>query len=496
MILSSSVQQLANVKIAIVAAEIGPYAKAGGLADVIGALPRTLKNLGADPMIIVPGYKVLLEKLATEPFGENQAISLGSSRERFGILRAEGTGGVPLYLIDHPGFFAREGIYGDENGDYPDNFQRFIFFGRAAAATAAMLHPDILHAHDWHAAVVPIVVRADAALRQRFAATSSFFTIHNLAFQGVCERDLFPLLGIDESWFSIEGLEFYGRVNLMKGAVVFADAASTVSPTYAFEVTNDPAQGFGLDGVLRAKGDRFIGILNGADYDEWNPATDPLISKRFSPGRRTGKKACLYDLREEMKLPHRQSTPIVAMITRMTTQKGVDLVAAALDRLVELEVQIVMLASGDPQLEQFFKTAENRYPDYLRVNLRFDNGLAHRIQAGSDMFMMPSRFEPCGLAEMYALKYGNALIVRATGGLRDTVAEFDPKSGRGNGFVFDQFQPEELVAATARAVNIFRKPPLWRRLMGNCFEADFSWTGAAREYLDWFSRIHSQREPA
>ena len=481
------------MKIAIVAAEIGPHAKVGGLADVVGALPQALKNAGADPSIIVPAYKVLLENLAAEPFAEDQAMALGSSREHFKILRASGAGGIPLYLIDHPGFFSRDGIYGDKSGDYSDNFRRFIFFGRAAATTAAMLHPDILHAHDWHAAAAPIVARADAAIRSQFATTSSFFTFHNLAFQGICERDLFPLLGIDESWFSITGLEFYGRVNLLKGAVILADAVSTVSPAYAFEVANYPELGFGLDGVLRARGDRFIGILNGADYNEWNPATDRLISTRYSPARRNGKKACLYDLREEMKLPHRRTTPIIAMITRMTAQKGVDLLAAALDPMVALNVQIVMLASGDPQLEQFFKSAQDRYPDNLRVHLDFDNALAHRIQAGSDMFLMPSRFEPCGLTQMYAMKYGNAPIARATGGLRNTVSEFNPISTQGNGFVFEQFQAEALVAATTRAVNTFRSPPKWRQLVENCFKADFSWSGAAHEYLDWFSRVHSQR---
>jgi starch synthase len=340
------------------------------------------------------------------------------------------------------------------------------------------------------------VVHADTTRRSQFAAVSSFFTIHNLAFQGICDRDFFPLLGIDDSWFSIEGLEFFGRVNLIKGAVILSDAANTVSPAYASEVRNDPELGFGLDGVLRAKGDRFTGILNGADYDEWDPATDRLISTRYSPARRNGKKACLYDLREELKLPHRRTTPIIAMITRMTMQKGVDLLAAALDRLLALDVQIVMLANGDSQLEQFFKSAEDQYPDSLRVNVQFNNALAHRIQAGSDMFMMPSRFEPCGLTQMYAMKYGNAPIAHTTGGLRDTVTEFDPVSGSGNGFVFEEFQPEALVAATARAANTFRNPPVWRQLMGNCFKADFSWSNTAREYLDWFARNHAQRTSA
>ena len=481
------------MKIVVVAAEIGPDAKIGGLADVVSALPRAFNEAGADCCVIVPGYKMLLENLATEPFAE-QSIMLGARRERFNILRAKSAAGVPLYLIEHPGFFGRDGIYGDRNGDYPDNFRRFIFFGRASAAAAASLHPDILHAHDWHAAAAPIAIRADPRLRPQFAATSSFFTIHNLAFQGICEHDLFPLLGIDESWFTITTLEFYGRVNLLKGAVILADGVSTVSPSYADEIANYPELGFGLDGVLRARGDRFVGILNGADYDEWNPATDRLISKRYSSDHRTGKMACLYDLREEMKLPHRRATPIIGMITRMTSQKGVDLLAGALNRVLALDVQIVMLASGEPQMERFFTTAVDRYPDNLRVNLRFDNALAHRIQAGSDMFMMPSRFEPCGLTQMYAMKYGNAPIVRATGGLRDTVSDFETGSGRGNGFVFEGYQSEALVAATARAVNTFRNASLWRRVMDSCFDADFPWSRTARAYLDWFRRVHRQRE--
>ncbi len=483
------------MKIAIVAAEVGPEAKVGGLADVIRALPQAFKQAGTLPSVILPAYRALLQRRNIEQFADNLAVELGASRERFRVLRSEGVGGVPLFLIDHPGFFDREGIYGDRHGDYPDNFQRFVFFGRAAAMVAAMLEPDIVHAHDWHAAATLIVLRADPALRARFEATSLIFTIHNLAFQGIASPDLFPLLGIDPSWFSTAFLEFYGRLNLMKGAVVLSDAVNTVSPSYAFEIVHDPALGFGLEGVLRQKGDRFIGILNGADYDEWNPASDELIAVRYSPSRPTGKKACLYDLREELGLPHRRTTPVIAMITRMTPQKGVDLVGAGLDRLVALDVQIVMLANGDPQLEAFFKSAEARYPDHLRVNLKFDNALAHRIQAGSDMFMMPSRFEPCGLTQMYALKYGNPPIARATGVLRDTVSEFDPTTGRGNGFLFERSEPEALLEATARAVHTFRNPSLWRRLMDNCFQANFSWSTTAEKYLSWFKQIHSQRHP-
>jgi starch synthase len=481
------------VKIAIVAAEIGPYAKVGGLADVIGALPQSLKRAGADPCVIIPGYKVLLDQLGAESVSGELRVMLGADRETFRIMRTQDAGGVPLYLIEHPGFFGRDGIYGEGGRDYPDNLRRFIFFGRAAAVVADTIAPDVIHAHDWHAALTPIVMRADAALREKFAAATLAFTIHNVAFQGIGETTDFPLLGLDWSWYSINCLEFYGKINLMKGAVILADGASTVSPAYAHEVALDPAMGFGLDGVFRAKGARFVGILNGADYGEWDPARDELIAARYTPADRAGKRTCLEALRDELKLPHRGAAPVVGMVTRMTDQKGLGLLAQALDAVLDLDVQLVMLASGDPALEDFFTAAEQRHPDRIRVILSFDNRLAHRIQAGSDMFLMPSRFEPCGLTQMYALKYGTAPVVRATGGLKDTVAEFDPVSGDGNGFVFTEYRPEALVAALARAVGIFRQPHLWHLLMDNCFKADFSWMRAAGQYLEWFERMRRDR---
>jgi starch synthase len=479
------------VKIAIVAAEMGPHAKAGGLADVIGALPQAFKQCDAAACVILPAYRVLLRHLNPQTVLENRELRIGDTRESFNVLQAEGNDGVPLYLIDHPGFFDREGIYGEGGKDYPDNVRRYIFFGRAAAIAAAeLIQPDIVHAHDWHAAVAPIVMRADNGLRERFGHTSAVFTIHNLAFQGIFESADFPLLNIDWSWYSVQCLEFYGRVNLMKGAVVLSDGASTVSPTYAHEISHDADLGFAMDGVLRAKGSRFIGILNGADYSEWDPAHDKLIASRYTPARRGGKKLCNADLRENLNLPLRLDTPVIGMVTRMTPQKGVDLVASALDRIMAMDVQLVMLASGDPGLEAVFKNAESRYPDKLRVVLKFDNTMAHRIQAGSDMFLMPSRFEPCGLTQMYALKYGTAPIVRATGGLRDTVTEFDPESGNGCGFLFEEYTPEAMLAAIQRAVDTFGNAIEWRRLSGNCFKADFSWQRAAREYLQWFRELH------
>ncbi len=482
------------MKIAIVAAEISPWAKVGGLADVIGALPGALKDSGAEPALILPGYRTILSAVAAKPAASGLAVRLGDREERFSVMVAEGRDGIPMYLIVHPEFFGREGVYGEKGKEYPDNLSRYVFFGRAAAMVAAdLLKPDVVHAHDWHAAATPIVMRADPALAPKLGNALAVFTIHNLAFQGIFEARDFPLLGIPWPYFTIDGLEFYGRANLMKGAIVLSDGASTVSPGYASEVREDPELGFGLEGVLRHKGRQFVGILNGADYSEWNPAADPMIAGKYGPGRPAGKRACARDLREAVGLAPRGGAPLVGMVSRMTTQKGFDLLRDALTRVMELELQLVMLADGDQTLAAFFREAERRYPGRLRVLPEFDNVMAHRIQAGCDAFLMPSRFEPCGLTQMYALKYGTAPVVRATGGLRDTVVNFDPATGAGNGFVFEAYRAGDLAAALERMVRVFRNPAQWRRLMANCFAADFSWAQAARTYLDWFTGLRRER---
>ncbi len=482
------------MKIAIVAAEAAPHAKAGGLADMIGALPGAFKAIGHEPALIVPGYASILSGIDAEPVARNRSIRLGDEIERFSVLRATDPHGVPMYVIDHPGFFARAGIYGEHGKDYPDNLKRFVFFSRAAALAAAeIIRPDVMHSHDWHSAVVPLAMRADLGLRDKFKNTLSIFTIHNLAFQGIGKREDFALLGIDPSYYSIGFLEFYGHLNLMKGAIVLSDGASTVSPTYAHEVTTDPELGFGLEGVLRDKGEHFAGILNGADYHEWDPAGDGDIAARYTEKKPEGKRLCSRALRDWLKLPDRKDWPIVGMVTRMTAQKGVDLLKEALEAVMRLDLQLVMLASGDPGHEKFFKNAQARFPEKLRVIIEFNNALAHRIQAGSDAFLMPSRFEPCGLTQMYALRYGSAPVVRATGGLRDTVSEFDPAKGTGNGFVFEKFAANEMVAALGRMTAMFRNRTAWRSLMANCFAADFSWERAARRYAAWFLRLKKER---
>ena len=351
------------MKIAIVAAEISPWAKVGGLADVIGALPAAFKDAGAEAAVIVPGYKSITSKLKAEPVGPAMTAHLGAEAHRFRVLRAEDSHGVPIFMIDHPEFFARDGVYGDKEGDFPDNLRRFAFFGKAAAMAAAeIIRPDVLHAHDWHAAVAPIVARADAAIRERFARATTAFTIHNLAFQGIYDAAKFPLLGIDPAYFGIDGLEFFGRMNLMKGAIVLADGVSTVSPSYAREVTADPDSVSASKACCANKGERFVGILNGADYREWNPAHDDLIAAQYTPAMPDGKRVCARDLRDSLELPGWDDRALIGMVTRLTTQKGCDLLRDALDEVMALGVQLVMLASGDKALEEFFSAARKRYP--------------------------------------------------------------------------------------------------------------------------------------
>ncbi len=485
------------MKIAIVAAEISPWAQEGGLGDVIAGFSVALKNLGAEPVLILPAYRSLLSQFKTKIVEETARTTLGYGHETFSILLAEAPGAVPMYLVSHAGFFDREGIYGERGQSYPDNIMRYIFFGRAAAMIAAnYVHPEVVHAHDWHAAAATIAMRADTGFAPRLRDATSVFTIHNAAFQGVFDAADYPLLGIDRSYFTVDGLEFYDQVNLMKGGIVLSDAANTVSPTYAAEVISAYEFGWGLEGVLQRKGERFRGILNGADYREWNPTTDKSIAANFSPNRPDGKHACKRDLLKTVKLDAREGTPLVGMVSRMTSQKGFDLLRDAFDRMMGIDLQIVMLASGEVALEEYFREAERRYPDQVRLISRFDNVLAHKIQAGSDAFLMPSRFEPCGLTQMYALKYGTAPVVRATGGLRDTIREFDPKTGEGNGFTFEPYRAEDLIDALNRMAAMFKNADRWRKLMANCFAADFSWEHAAQNYNDWFQRLRRERRGA
>jgi len=472
------------VKIAIVAAEAAPYAKAGGLADVIGALPGALKAAGEEPSLIVPGYASILDSVEAAPVLRDIPMRLGAGVERFSVLRAGDTHGVPMYLIDHPGFFGRRGIYGEQGKDYPDNIRRFVFFGRAAAVAAAeIVVPDVVHAHDWHSAALPIAMRADDALHPRFEKALSIFTIHNLAFQGIGTREDFALLNLDARYFSVDCLEFYAHLSLMKGAIVMCDGASTVSPAYAHEITTDPELGFGLEGVLRDKGENFVGILNGADYNEWDPRHDPLIPAPFSADDLSGKEACKRALLAEFGLPEAAlGRPLIGIVSRFTRQKGADILAEAAAGIAAEDIYIAALGSGDPEYEAFFQQMAADHPERIAVRMGYDNELAHRIEAGADLFLMPSRYEPCGLNQMYSLRYGTVPVVRATGGLDDTI-------DKSTGFKFAEYSGQALLGAVLAAAEAFSNPTLWREMMRRGMQKDFSWKASAAGYSALYQRL-------
>ncbi len=466
-----------------VTSEAAPLAKTGGLADVCGSLPGALAELGTDPAILMPWYgSVTGSSVATlgVPLGERELeVRVGKTR----IDR------VPVYLIGHDPCFDRTGLYGDEDGGYEDNDRRFTLFSRAVLEWAKRQGPpDLYHCHDWFTGLVPALIRTQPDHEERPVV----FTIHNLHHQGVFPADSLRYTGIPQSHFHPEELEFYGQLNFMKAGIVYADRITTVSPTYGREIQTEEA-GEGLEGVLRSRGEALTGILNGIDTDRWNPKTDTFLrqDERYDVGDRGGKRILRGRLVSRCGLGGGESRPLIGFIGRMVPQKGADLILEAWDQLVDLPANWVVLGTGDPEIEQGFRRIESQHPDRVKTWIRFSERKAHRIEAGADMFCMPSRFEPCGLNQMYSMRYGTVPVVHRTGGLADTVV--DPADSSGDsptGFCFDTFSVEGLTSALTRATDAFRTDPsLWRQLQTNGMNRDWSWTSSARSYRHLYREI-------
>ena len=478
------------MNIAFLASEVIPYAKTGGLADVAGALPKFLAKLGADVRVFMPLYREVRKKnLPLEPVLAADSLDLGGKRVSFSVF-AHRAGGMSVFFIDQAAYFDRDRLYGTPAGDYPDNAERFAFFSRASLETmrATGFRPDIVHGHDWQAAAAFAYLKFSYADDPFFARTRSLFTIHNLAYQGLFEKDVLGRIGLPESLFNMNDLEFYGKVNTLKAGILYATAVTTVSPRYSREIQT-PEFGCGLDGLLRHRADVLHGILNGVDYQDWSPATDRLIPRNFGPTDRTGKKDCRAELVRMFGLAAPADLPLAGMVTRLAGQKGLDIVCEALDSLFRLGLTFVILGTGDQKIQDFLLAAQKKHPSRLGLKIAFDERIAHTIYAGSDIFLIPSRYEPCGLTQMYALKYGTIPVVRATGGLDDSIEEYDPIVGRGNGFKFVEAVPEALLSAAARSVEAFRRPKAWQALVGNAMAADFSWERSAAAYLDLYRKI-------
>ena len=489
------------MKIVMFAAEASPYAKVGGLGDVVGTLPKALEQLGAETTIVAPSY------YAAHPGGFDIPrckavpgfdIPMGSSIEHAEIYqsRIEGSS-VGIYLIGSRRYFNRNGIYDDPvTGEgYSDNMERFIFFMKAGLELLLRLElpVDIIHCHDFHTGLIPGLIRTNYGDDPCFAGAGTLFTIHNIAYQGIYPRESLYYAGIDLRHFHHSSpFEYWGRVNFMKAGIALADKINTVSQTYAAEIQTSPEFGLGLEGVLRSRAEDLSGIVNGIDYAEWNPETDPFIPARFSSRDLAGKALCKEQLLRDFGLPLLENNvPLIGIVSRLADQKGFDLVEESVAEIMALNLQVVILGTGQQKYQEFFQRLAERYPEKAAVQLSFENDLAHRIEAGCDMFLMPSKYEPCGLNQLYSFRYGTVPIVRATGGLVDTVIPYG--DGQGTGFSFAGYSSREMMEAIRQALAVYSDPVRWRALMIRGMSQDWSWDRSAKEYMRLYRSIYLRR---
>jgi starch synthase len=482
------------LKVLFVASECAPFVKTGGLGDVVGALPIALHRRGVDVRVIMPLYAGLpwndLERLEGA-VGVPMWFGMAWAGARLGCLpRSE----VPVYFIEYNRYFDRPQLYGTATDAYSDNLERFAFLSRASLELVKALGwiPDVIHTHDWQTALVPVYVDT-VEWAKPLHGSATIHTIHNLAHQGVFDGGATFITALGREHYNPRELEHFGTVNLTKAAVARSTLLSTVSPTYAREIQTG-AFGFGLDGVLAARGADLRGILNGIDIEEWNPKTDPHLPAHFDARDLAGKAACKAALQAEFNLPVRPDVPLFSFIGRLTRQKGIDILAHALERMLGWDLQVVLLGKGDLDAEAFFQDVARYRPVRFATSIGFDNALAHRIEAGADFFLMPSRFEPCGLNQLYSLRYGTLPIVRATGGLADTVVNYDEPSAGGTGFVLHDLRPDSLADTVGWAVSTwYDRPSHIERLRRNAMAQDFSWERSAREYKELYLEAYARR---
>ena len=479
--------------IAFAASECVPFSKTGGLADVVGALPRALAAAGHQVSVYLPRYRQtkltdaqIVVRSITVPFDD---------RYRFcSVVTGGNRSGIKFYFVDYPPFFDRDALYGTSAGDYPDNAERFALFSRAVLEASKILGvPDVFHCHDWQSALVPVMLRTLYSEDPAFRDVATVFTIHNMGYQGLFPPDILPLLMLPWDLFTISKLEFFGNVNFLKGALVFSDFITTVSRKYSQEIQTTE-YGFGLEGVLRDRASTVTGILNGVDNDEWSPQTDKFIVAKYSPEDLSGKAKCKQDLLATFGVTNADSkSPVIGIVSRFAAQKGFDLIAQIMDRLAREDMIIVALGTGDKEYEEMFLRMQKQFPQKIAVKIAYDNAIAHKIEAGADMFLMPSKYEPCGLNQIYSLKYGTVPIVRATGGLDDTIEPWDARSGKGTGFKFTEYSGESLLLTIKQALQAYRDQGSWQVLMRNGMNKDFSWNFSAKEYVRIYERVRQSR---
>jgi len=479
--------------IAFVASEGVPFSKTGGLADVVGALPHALAALGHQVSVYLPRYR---QTKLTDPETVVGSITIPfDDKYRFAsVVKGASQSGASFYFIDYPEYFDREALYGTPAGDYPDNAERFALFSRAVLeATKILGVPHIFHCHDWQSALVPVLLRTVYAEDPAFRDVGTVFTIHNIGYQGLFPAEVLPLLMLPWDLFTMSKMEFFGQVNFLKGALTYSDFVTTVSRKYSQEIQT-AEYGFGLEGVLRNRAATVTGILNGVDYDEWSPQADKFIAAKYSPQDLSGKGKCKQDLLAAFGVNRVDAkVPVIGVVSRFAAQKGFDLIAQIMDRLAREEMIVVVLGSGDKQYEELFTRLNKQFPNKIALKVAYDNAIAHKVEAGADMFLMPSKYEPCGLNQIYSLKYGTVPIVRATGGLDDTIEPWDARSGKGTGFKFTDYTGEALLLKIKHALQAYRDQTSWQVLMRNGMGKDFSWNASAREYGKVYERVKQVR---
>lgn len=481
------------MKILFVASEGLPYSKTGGLADVIEGLPRALVEMGHEIAVLLPRHR---GNKAVSVILSSVTVALGNRLRFPALVEGKSVEGVRYFFVDDPEYFDRAQLYGDRGGDYPDNAERFAEFSRAAIEFVKRVWlPDVIHCHDWQAALVPLLLRTQHANDPAVRSLPSVLTIHNLAYQGVFPRTALDNIGLPPQLFTMDSLEFYGRMNYLKGGLIYADYLTTVSRRYAKEIQT-PEYGAGLEGVIRGRGERLVGILNGVDYGIWSPESDSLIAQNYSVHNMAGKKACKRDVLAQFKLPEENlDRPLIGIISRFVDQKGFDLIVEISEQLARENLSIIALGTGQPVYEKALKAFAEKHPGKVAVKVGFDNSLAHKIEAGADIFLMPSRFEPCGLNQIYSLRYGTVPVVRATGGLDDTVQDFSSSNGAGTGFKFEEYSGAQLLDAVRRALAAFRDGKAWQGLQANGMGKDFSWKTSAAAYVTLYEAAKRSRIP-
>lgn len=486
------------MRILFASSEVVPYSKTGGLGDVAGALPGALARIGCDVSVVTPRYTGLGGRagdVVSHSTGEYLFDDLHvpfAGGVRYAAVWRDYRDGVPIYFIDNAEYFGRGYIYG--SGD--DDVERFAFFSRAALELAKRIGgpPDLIHCHDWQTGFIPVYLASTYSQDSWFSGTATLFTIHNLAYQGNFTPGLLDRFGLGWDVYKY-GLEFYNSANAMKGGLYFSTALSTVSPKYAREIQT-AEYGNRLDGLLRSRSQDLIGILNGVDYGEWNPATDRHLTANYSIDSLAGKLECKRDLLARYQLPTDTDRPVIAVVSRLTVQKGLDLIAQSIWRLLDTGARFILLGSGDQRDQDFFQHVRDSRPDQVGVYFGFNTALSHQVEAGADMFLMPSAYEPCGLNQLYSLKYGTVPIVRGVGGLDDSIRNFETATGEGNGFKFYDYSADRLIEKIYEAMMIYYDQDVWRKLQINGMREDFSWERAAHHYLDAYHRIVAVRRGA